>query len=58
MDIKKRKSKHKSNYKLYLNGKYHWVTSFDIIKNDDYEAYLIKEFPCENKHELEREERK
>ena len=30
--IGKRLGQHKSNYKSYINGKYHYVTSFDILK--------------------------
>jgi hypothetical protein len=30
------------NYKKYLNGKYHYVTSFDILKNNDYKIELLE----------------
>ena len=42
--------------KKYSFGNDEEITEF--IKNNDYEVYLIKEFSCNSKHELEREERK
>ena len=53
-----RLSGHRNNYKLYLQGKTRFITSFDIIKNDNYEIILIDECPCNNKEQLLREERK
>ena len=49
---------HKQKYKRYLKGKNHFVTSFDIIKNDNYKIILIENYPCNSKEELHREERK
>ena len=34
--LKKRLQNHKCHYKRYLNGSYNFVTSFDIIKHNDY----------------------
>lgn len=48
---------HKYDYKKYLIGKYHFVTSFDIIKNGNFKIELIEEYPCNNKKELETRER-
>ena len=33
--LKKRLQGHKANYKMYMNGKYHFVTSFEVIKLGD-----------------------
>jgi hypothetical protein len=44
-----RLAQHRSNYKQYLNDKFSYITSFKILKNDDYDIVLIEEFPCENK---------
>ena len=49
---------HRTDYKSYLKGKQHYTTSFDIIKNDNYEIILIENCPCNSKDELHREERK
>ena len=49
---------HRTDYKSYLKGKQHYTTSFDIIKNDNYEIILIENCPCNTREELLREERK
>jgi len=38
--LKYRLSNHLNNYKKYLNDKYHYVTSFDILKYNDYYVEL------------------
>ena len=48
-----RMSGHRRNYKKYLNGKYTFVTSFDILKYDDAYIELIEKYPCTCKKELE-----
>ena len=55
--LKQRLSGHVSDYKRYLKGKYCYVTSFDIFKNDDYEILLVESFPCDYKDELLARER-
>lgn len=55
--LTKRLSKHKTNYKQFLQGKYHFVTSFNILQNNNYDIVLIEEFPCENKSQLHARER-
>ena len=55
--LKQRLSGHASHYKRYLKGKYNYVTSFDIFKNDDYDIILIESFPCDYKDELLARER-
>ena len=54
----KRLRGHRTDYKYYLQGKQHFKTSYDIIKNDNYEIILIENCPCNSKDELHREERK
>jgi len=56
--INERFSNHKSKYKMYVNGKYHYVTSFDIIKYDDAIIVLIDEIEFEDKQELHKLEGK
>ena len=55
--LSKRLTGHKSNYNKYINGRYHYVTSFEIIKNNDYAIILIENANCNNKEELLRRER-
>lgn len=55
-DLKLRKSGHVRDYKQYLKKKYNYVTSFEIIKNNNYQIYLVEEFPCNSKLELEARE--
>ena len=50
--IEKRLSRHKNNYKNYLKGTYHYVSSFDIIQHDDVYIELLEEVNVENKQEL------
>ena len=57
--LSSRISGHRADYKSYLNKKRtNYVTSFDILKNNNYKIILIENFPCNSKEELEREERK
>jgi len=48
---------HIKDYKLYLNNKIHYVTSFEILKCDDYKYELIEEYPCNNVYQLKKRER-
>lgn len=50
--LSKRFSKHNCDYKSYLLGKYHYVTSFEICKYDDSYIELIEEFSCNNVEQL------
>jgi hypothetical protein len=47
-----RLQEHESNYRRYLNGNYHYITSFDIIKSDDYRIELIENVNAITKEEL------
>jgi hypothetical protein len=37
-----RLSQHKSDYKRYLNGRFRYITSFEILKNENYNIILIE----------------
>ena len=50
--LSKRLVGHKSKYKMYLNKKYNYVTSFEIIKYDDCYIELLENYPCDNKEQL------
>jgi len=52
-----RLSGHKRSYKQFLNGNYHNITSFEIIKLGDAQIFLIETFKCNNKQELDARER-
>ena len=45
--LKRRLTKHKYDYKRYINGLCRNIRSFDILKNDDYKIELLEN--CEVK---------
>lgn len=55
--LARRLSGHVRHYKQWLNGKYHFVTSFKVLENDDYEIILLESYPCKSKDELHARER-
>jgi hypothetical protein len=54
--LSKRLSKHKENYKRYQNKKYHYVSSYEVMKFDDCYIESYELYPCNSKTELERRE--
>lgn len=52
-----RLSKHKCHYQEWLDGKRGFTTSFEIIKNNDYQIVLIEDYPCNSDKELEDREK-
>jgi hypothetical protein len=48
----KRLYQHRSNYKRFLDGGYHFVSSFEIVKFEDNDIQLIENYPCNSKEEL------
>ena len=55
--LKERLRDHRKAYNAYLNGKFNYVTSFDILKNDDHDIILLEYCKCETKEELHARER-
>ena len=55
--LARRLASHVGHYKRYLNGKYHYVSSFDILQKEDYDIVLIESYPCDTKDELHARER-
>ena len=55
--LSQRLAMHKYNYKKYLNGEHHYVTSFKIIESGDYDMVLFENCPCNSKEELHARER-
>ena len=45
-------NEHVSSYKRFLNGKYRYITSFDILKHEDAEIQLLKEVKVDSLEEL------
>ena len=54
--LSKRLGKHIGQYKCYIKGKGNYCSSFELLKQEDYNIQLIKNFPCNNKTQLEKEE--
>ena len=55
--LSRRLSTHKAKYKSFLNGDHHFVSSFEILENNDYVIVLIENYECKNKEELFKRER-
>ena len=50
--LNRRLDGHKSDYKSYLNDKFSYVTSFEIVKFEDCFIELLEEVMCQDKIEL------
>ena len=48
----RRLAKHRSDFKLYLKGKSHYVTSYELVKYNDCKILLLEKYPCESSDEL------
>jgi hypothetical protein len=55
--LARRLAEHKNKFKLYLNGKYHFTSSFKILENNDYDIVLLEDVKCENRDQLFQRER-
>ena len=55
--LSNRKGKHIDKYKSYLNKKYNYVSSFELVIYPDCKIYLIESYPCNNINELLSRER-
>jgi hypothetical protein len=51
-----RLSNHKADYNRFVNGKYHYISSFEIIKYNDATIELLEEFDNITKDELRKKE--
>jgi hypothetical protein len=54
--LAQRLGKHRSCYKNHNDEKYHYVSSFELLKYDDHYIELIELFPCSCKAELHKRE--
>ncbi len=50
-DINARLNQHEQDYKRYQDGKFHNVTSFEILECKDYKIELLENKICQNKEE-------
>ena len=55
--LARRLSGHITDYNKYLKGTYHYVSSFDVLRNGNYDIVLIESYPCTSKDELHARER-
>ncbi len=56
--LSQRIAQHRADYKRYLEGKYHNIKSFDILRNNDYRIVLVEKLEnCNSKEELLKRER-
>jgi len=55
--LSRRLAKHCSNYRSYLRKKNNYITSFEVLKNNDYDIVLVESYPCNSKDELFARER-
>jgi hypothetical protein len=55
--LSQRLTQHRGDYQRFLTGKYANVTSFDVIKNGNYDIVLLESYPCNSKDELFSRER-
>jgi hypothetical protein len=53
----KRKSEHKKGYKMWLEGRHNYVSSYEVVKGDNYEIVLVENYPCKDRNELNARER-
>jgi hypothetical protein len=51
-DLSERMRTHKKNYKMWLNEKHNYITSYEIVKYKDAYMELLEEIEYNNKQEL------
>jgi len=51
-NLNTRLSEHVHDYKRYLRGTYHDVSSFKIIEGGNYKIELVESYPCQSRKEL------
>ena len=54
--LSKRLYEHKSKFKLWKNGKYPYMTAFELMKYDDIYIELLQGYSCDSKMELQKRE--
>jgi hypothetical protein len=56
-NLSNRRAKHTCQYKRWMEGKSNYTTSFEIIRNGNYNIIWVEDYPCQNKEQLEARER-
>ena len=54
--LSRRMAKHRCDYKRWKEGKWHNVTSYELLQYDDCYIELIEKCPCNSKEELHQRE--
>jgi hypothetical protein len=54
--LSQRMANHKSDYRLFLQEKQHYISSYDILQFEDAYIELLENFNCNNKDELLKKE--
>jgi hypothetical protein len=52
-----RLAQHRNNFKSFLKGKFNYVSSYEVLENNNYDIVLLELFPCSCKEELLARER-
>ena len=55
--LARRLAGHITDYKKYLKGTFHYLSSFDVLQNGNYCIVLLEKYPCNSKDELHARER-
>jgi hypothetical protein len=50
--LSQRLEKHRTHYKDYLQGKHHYMSSFEILTNENYKILLLEHCSCVSKDDL------
>ena len=50
-DINERLNQHETHYRLFKDGKFHYITSFEILECKDYKIELLENKVCQSKEE-------
>ena len=50
--LSRRMANHRRNYKKYIDGRYNYISSFEILKYEDAYIELMCSSPCENVYQL------
>jgi hypothetical protein len=56
--LAKRLTKHRNDYKCWLNDKKRYMTSYKILEKGNYNIILIEDYPCDRREQLLAKERK
>jgi hypothetical protein len=55
--LSQRLAKHKTDYTRWIKTSKHYITAFEVMKNNNYDMVLVESYPCNSIEELEARER-